>query len=63
MANRWNRQTGGKSGTRKVDQKADQQNLEQNQFGLKEAYTILQRGMGSFKVNTCMLNLYLGKFY
>jgi hypothetical protein len=36
-----NRQTGGKSGKRI---KADHQNLEQNQFGLKEAYTVLQRG-------------------
>jgi hypothetical protein len=49
-----NRQTGNKSRARKTDQPL-QQNVEQNQLGLKEAYAILQQGErgGSFIVNTC----------
>ena len=37
-----NRQTGSKSGKKRNDQQW-QQNFEQNQFGLKEAYTMLQQ--------------------
>ena len=37
-----NRQTGNRSGKKRNDQQL-QQNFEQNQFGLKEAYTMLQQ--------------------